>query len=244
MSGVLDRGICLRTWDWSETSQTCLILFRQVGLMRVIAKGSRREGGHFSGGIEGLTAAEARLFPKRSGGLSTLASWDLEERFEGPRCSFQGFLNGCYMAEVVSRIMTELDPHPETFDALEDSLREMDPGDTPVVRMQWAALTECGHQPDLDGTPYRRAPSGEGVHRFLPQFGRMAAHTEPVTTETWQVREETVLALRSLASLNGLEAIRPITLLRVRRFLDASIRYVLGSDIRSGELALRARESA
>lgn len=243
MSGVLDRGICLRTWDWSETSQTCLILFRTIGLLRVIAKGSRREGSQFSGGVEGLTAADARVFPKRSGGLSTLASWDLDERFAGPRLSFQGFLNGCYMAEVASRVMTELDPHPDTFDALERSLRETAPGDSPVVRFQWAALRECGHQPDLDGAPHRHAPSGEGVHRFLPQFGRMAGQAEPLTTEAWQVRDETVLALRSVAASDDLDAVRPITMLRVRRFLDACLRYALGSDIRSGDLALKSRES-
>lgn len=250
MGGVIDRGICLRTWDWSETSQTALIMFREIGLLRVVAKGSRREGAPYSGGIETIVAAEGRVFPKHSGGLSTLASWDLEERFEAPRRTLGGFAGACYMTEVVSSVVTELDPHPGLFDALELGLREADDGDASVVRLQWAALAEAGHQPDLEGQPVAGREPSAAYYEFSPVNGRMLAPNERVAGEIWRVREVTVHLLRAVAAeaMEGRnELAEPITHQiawgRARRFLDACLRYTLGVELRSGDLLLLAGES-
>ncbi len=246
MGGVIDRGICLRTWDWSETSQTALIMFRQIGLLRVLAKGSRRDGAPFSGGLEAVAAAEAKVFPRHSGGLSTLASWDLEERFEAPRHTLGGFACACYMTEVVSRLVTEMDPHPGLFDALEAGLREASEGDPAVVRLQWAALAEGGHQPDLQGDPVREREAASAYFEFSPLCGRMVGPRERVGGELWRVREVTVHLLRAIAAEDSegrLALPDPITWGRARRFLDACLRYTLGVELRSGELLARSEES-
>lgn len=250
MGGVIDRGICLRTWDWSETSQTALVIFREIGLLRVLAKGSRREGAPFSGGLEAVAAAEGRVFPKQSGGLSTLASWDLEERFEAPRRTLGGFAGACYMSEVVSRVVTEFDPHPGLFDALESGLRDVSEGDAAVVRLQWAALVEAGHQPDLDGAATEGREPGSAYYEFSPLFGRMLAANERVGGEIWRVREVTVHLLRAVAAepVEGRDELADpithrVTWGRARRFLDACLRYILGVELRSGELLAQTGES-
>ena len=43
MASVKDIAICVRHWDWSETSQTVSILCREHGLVRAVVKGARRE---------------------------------------------------------------------------------------------------------------------------------------------------------------------------------------------------------
>ena len=50
-----DSAICIRCWDYSETSQTVSLLTKENGLIRGIAKGSKRDKGPFSGGFDPLT---------------------------------------------------------------------------------------------------------------------------------------------------------------------------------------------
>ncbi len=243
MGGIIDSGVCLRTWDWSETSQTSLIFFREIGMLRVLAKGSRRQSSPFSGGLEAVTAAEGRVFPKRAGGLSTLASWDLDERFEAPRRTLTGFSDACYMTEVVSRVITELDPHPGLYDALMTGLRIAGSGEHAVVRLQWAALVEGGHQPDLDGQPGEPLAAGGRVFAFSPLYGRVIAPKEHVGGEVWRVREATVIYLRALNDPSVSPDQSPITMARARKFLDACLTYTLGVELRAGTSISRRPET-
>ena len=252
MGGVIDRAICLRTWDWSETSQTALLFMHRLGALRVLAKGSRRPNAPFSAGLEPATLGEVRVFPRHGTGLSTLASWDLEERYAAPRATLPWFHAASYAIEVVSSSLTELDPHPGLFDALHNVLGA-DPGDDPldaVIRVQWEALAESGHMPDLQAGPAERPASDAqqseepaGVYWFAPQMGALVTDARGAG-EIWRVRSGTVACLRSLASeANGSSEHGPITWARAARLLDAYLRYVLGADLRSFAMVDLATET-
>ena len=64
MPAIRDEALCIRHWDWSETSQTVSLFTRTHGLVRGLAKGSRREKSNFSGGIELLTRGQALFILK------------------------------------------------------------------------------------------------------------------------------------------------------------------------------------
>ncbi len=53
---VSDRCICLRKLDYSETSQILMLMSRDYGIIRVIAKGAHRKtkagASRFDGGID------------------------------------------------------------------------------------------------------------------------------------------------------------------------------------------------
>jgi DNA repair protein RecO (recombination protein O) len=239
MGGVIDQAICLRTWDWSETSQTALLFLRRLGALRVLAKGSRRAKAPFSAGLEVATRGEVRVFPRHGAGLSTLASWDLEERYQTPRASLEWFHASLYAVEVVSSSLTELDPHPSLFDAL-DALLGTDPASDPigsVVELQWAALTETGHQPELVAPPAEQPEPGalnsEAVYWFAPLHGSLVTDARGAG-EIWRVRSQTVELLRSLARQNRVAG-GPITRRRAARMLDAYLRFALGAELRSFE---------
>lgn len=241
MGGTIDQAICLRTWDWSETSQTALIFMRRFGALRVLAKGARRPNAPFSSGLEIATRGEVRVFPRLGGGLSTLASWDLEVRYAAPRSSLAWFHASQYAVELVSSSLTELDPHPRLFDAL-DAFLAHDRCDDPVgaiVRLQWEALGETGHMPDLTAGPAEPGvdgPDGEGrsvgVYWFAPAMGALVSGARGVG-EVWRVRAGTVECLRLVAGGRASGAVGPITWARVARLLDAYLRYALGADLRS-----------
>ena len=67
-----DIAVCVRHWDFSETSQTVSLLTREHGILRGLAKGSRRDKGDFSGGIDLLTCGEVIAIVKPSGAMATL----------------------------------------------------------------------------------------------------------------------------------------------------------------------------
>ena len=61
MAILHDTAICLRCWDFSETSQTVSLLTREPGIIRGLAKGSRRDKGCFSGGFDPVHIGHVRM---------------------------------------------------------------------------------------------------------------------------------------------------------------------------------------
>lgn len=125
MPPIRDQAICIRHWDWSETSQTVSLFGREHGIIRGLAKGAKREKGTFSGGIELLTRGEVLASVKPGRELSTLMSWDLQELFPVLARRLDAHHAGLYIADVVGRMITDSDPHPGLFDAMLLSLRAL-----------------------------------------------------------------------------------------------------------------------
>ena len=127
-SGVaahVDEAVCLRTWDWSETSQTITLYTRAVGMVRCLAKGSKRTtpSAAFSGGVEPLSRGEVTLHLKPTAELALLTRWDLVEVFPRLRRTLSAHHVGLYVAELVQSLAADRDPHPATYDALVEVLR-------------------------------------------------------------------------------------------------------------------------
>src|ERR1043165_665148 len=122
MPTIKDQAVCIRHWDWSETSQTVSIFAREHGVVRAVAKGSKRERAPFSGGVELLTLGEfvaiVRQNERSPESLATLTSWDLVEAFPAIRRTLDGFYAGSYFADLVHHAARDADPHPLLFDRL------------------------------------------------------------------------------------------------------------------------------
>lgn len=234
-----DLAVCVRQWDWSETSQTVLLFGRELGLIRGLAKGSRRPRSAFSGGIEPLTAGELHLLLRPAVDLQTLTAWDLTETFPGVRASLRSHYAGLYFADLIARAMGPADPHPAAYDALVAALRALNApanADAAVLRFQWVLLTEAGLRPSLDrlldGGPL---PAGATL-TFDPVRGGLSGPADDHASQTgadWRVRRSTIDLLRSLESDSALAPIDPATesLPRAARFLAAYWRHALGEQV-------------
>jgi DNA repair protein RecO (recombination protein O) len=231
---VTDQAICIRQWDWSETSQTVSLLARDSGLVRAVAKGAKRENSRFSGGLEVLTRGEMIAILKPAADMGNLIAWDLQETFPVLRTRLGAFYAGMYLAELVQSALTERDPHPALFDALLAALRSLaDPAAErgAVLRFQWATLVEAGYRPELDadiggGGPLPAARS----YLFLSRQGGFAPDTGAEIAGAYRVRSETVSGLRTLAG-GGEPA--PETSERASRLLALYLREILGRDMPS-----------
>jgi DNA repair protein RecO (recombination protein O) len=251
VASTLDQAICIRQWDWSETSQTVSLLARELGLIRGIAKGAKRERSKFSGGFEVLTRGEVQAIIKPSAELATLAAWDLQETFPAVRRSLTSYYAGMYMADLVRHALIERDPHPVLFDRLVDALRLLgDPaGDRrAVLRFQWDTLIETGYRPEvrldiLSGIPLAEART----YGFSPRLGGFTmdaaageaasgangtAPTRESEGPVWRVRSETLGILRSLAE-GRLASASPEAVDRASRLLASYLREILGRDLPS-----------
>ena len=220
-----DQAICIRHWDWSETSQTVGLFGRALGCFRGLAKGARRERGRFSGGIDLLTRGEVGVILKRDGDLSTLTEWDTQEIFPRLRENLAANRAGWYAADVLGRMLPMLDPHPDLFDRTMVLLRSLGSGEgveSSMLRFQWCLLQETGWQPDLSPPD---GPSDEVA--FDPTEGRLV--TDGEREGPWRIRNTTLATLRSAAAgeatMGEMDAVQ-----RANRLLAAHLRHVLGDE--------------
>jgi DNA repair protein RecO (recombination protein O) len=234
---ITDDAVCIRQWDWSETSQTVSVFAREHGLLRGVAKGSKRENSRFSGGLEVLTRGEVMAIIKPTAEMANLIAWDLQETFPELRKRLDAFYAGMYIADLVHSAVTEHDPHPTLFDALLSSLRTLGPGRdrAAVLQFQWATLNETGYRPELaqDIVSGRDLGSSK-TYVFLPRLGGFAGESSAAAGPSWRVRAETLEGLRAIAAGNGgLDALPAETIDRATRLLALYLREILGRDMPS-----------
>jgi DNA repair protein RecO (recombination protein O) len=236
---VHDEAICIRQWDWSETSQTVSIFCRQLGLLRALAKGARRPKAPYSGGIEVLTRGRIGVIIKQSSDMALLTEWDLVEQFPALRRSLEAHHVALYMTELVHHAVHDHDPHPALYDAMLDGLRSLDDEisrRTVLLNFQWAVLVETGYRPQLDADIRTGAALAPGAaFRFSPSLGGVMPDDVggAEASSTWRVRGETLELLRRLPLAAA--QTEPPTLAsidRAGRLLASYLRYVLGREPR------------
>jgi DNA repair protein RecO (recombination protein O) len=232
MSAVHDQGVCIRHWDFSETSQTVSLFGRSLGIVRGLAKGARRERGAFDGGIDLLSRGEFGAIVRRGKELATLTEWDLLELYPRLRTDLSANRAAFYMADVIGRMLEPEDPHPALYDRFVESLRVLGAArasDEPppdgagaLLSFQWTLLTETGFRPSL-------GPTVGDVAEFSPVAGGTVAAGEPVDGPRWKVRVSTVEFMRSLES-GPPPAGDPGSCERANRLLAAYVRHLLGAE--------------
>ncbi|MFZ9691908.1 MAG: DNA repair protein RecO [Phycisphaerales bacterium] len=236
MPRLSDEALCIRHWDWSETSQTVSLFGRSLGLVRGLAKGARRERGRFGGGFELMTLGQFEALGKPDGNLLTLTEWTLLESFPRIRTELWANRASFYLADLLQRLMPPHAPHPETFDAAARSLRMLGRGADPIevtARFEWAVLEGAGFAPQLE------VPKGVASIEFDAAQGGFleAGSSAPGEAGRWRVRLDTVECLRSIArdaadpeAPSEEEDHAPERFARAARLLAVHLRAVIGEE--------------
>ena len=226
MPTIRDEAICVRHWDFSETSQTVSLLLRNHGMLRGLAKGARRERGSFSGGFDLFTRGEIVAIVKPGKELATLTEWSLNETFPVIRRSAEANRAAWYVADLIGRFLHQPDPHPVTWDATLSALRALQGGDpvaNTILSFQWRVLCDMGYRPrlDLDGL------DGDTL-AFSSESGGIVADTGG--GDRWRVRRGTIQLLVDLDQSDGEvpDAMDPSTVERASRLLATWTRDLLG----------------
>ena len=232
MPPLTDTALCLRRWEYSETSQTVRLFTREHGVLRGLAKGARRERSRFSGGFEVLTRGQVVAYVKAGRDLATVAEWAVTDLHRVFRHNLAANRAGLLVVDLLSHFLTDHDPHPELYDQVVSELERMA---TPalvtpaLLAATWAILTETGYRPELDqdvvaGTPLPAAD----VYGFAPRHGGLVA--DPAHPGAWGVRHATVARLRALAAGEPVEEADDATE-RAARLLGMYAREIAGQDL-------------
>lgn len=233
MPTIRDNAVCIRRWDFSETSQTLSLFAREHGIIRGLAKGAKRERGRFSGGIDVLTRGQVVAIIKTGGQLATLTDWHLEEVYWSVRQRLEANRVGLYMADLIHHFLTDLDPHERLYDAFTEALADLGsprPVELTLLRFQWALLRETGYQPQIDrdaetGIELPPAPAGLA---FSAAAGGVVANT--TASGRWRVRRATIELLRALAAGELPDTADLDTVRRANRLLGVYVREILGAE--------------
>ena len=168
-----DRAICLRTTDYSETSQVVHFLARELGLVKMIAKGSKRPKSNTGGALDLLCEGDLVFSSGRGDSLGTLIEFS-ETASRTVLRRHAGRLNAAvYLIELADAMLAEGDPHPDLFDLLHNGLDRLGQDDAPVPAVlaycQWRMLRHAGLLGEMSsciscGTPTGIATPGDLRH--------------------------------------------------------------------------------
>ena len=138
-----ENAICLRTTDFSETSQVVQFLTRGQGVVRLLAKGTKRPKSKSGGMIDLL--AEGELIYSHSGRetLGTLMEFAETVPHTDLRADGRRLNVALFALEAAGEMLAEGDVHAEVFDLLHHTLIRLGQPDAPLeaVLAYWHELS-------------------------------------------------------------------------------------------------------
>lgn len=178
MALTRDRCICVRKVEYSETSQILTLFGRDHGLMRLIAKGAHRRtkagASKFDGGLDLLDLGDGVFSLRLEKDLATLTEWSLADGRLEMRGDLRALYLGQYAAELVGLLVEEHDPHPELFDRLDQTLRELGTARKEEIFLAFELdlFREAGYLPNLSACANCGLPfSDRMAWSFSPGLG-------------------------------------------------------------------------
>jgi DNA repair protein RecO (recombination protein O) len=153
MSSEKATALVLKVVEFSETSSIVTLLTREFGKIHALAKGARRPKGPFESALDLLALAQVVFLRKSSGTLDLLTEAKLQRRFRPAGRDLSSLNAGYYVAELLSELTDDYDPHPTLFDLADQTLLGLARGDDAascVYRFELGTLAALGHLPSLE----------------------------------------------------------------------------------------------
>lgn len=204
-----ERAICLRTTDYSETSQVVHFLTRGGGVVRLLAKGTKRPKSKSGGAIDLLGEGDLVFITSGGEALGTLIEFSESTAHPGLRAQGSRLNAALYMIELVGEMLPETDPYREVFDLLHNALVRLgEPDARPAAVLgyfQWRFLQYAGLLGDLQtcvecGKSFSQtgAVSRRETYFSSALGGLLCRDCEPAATEKLRVEPPALAALAAL----------------------------------------------
>lgn len=206
MPSVRSDALILRTVEVFETSLVVTLFTKELGKVSGLAKGGRRLKSAFQGGLDLLGVSDIVVLHKASEALDLLTEAAPVERFTSLRRDLAALYAGYYVAELLTELTDNHDPHPKLFDAAVVTLRhlgEPNSRDRRVLRFELACLRELGLMPLLDSCAHCGEDvdaEGEAVAFGLATGGVLCPACRPGQPHVATVSGRTLDGLRVLAA--------------------------------------------
>jgi len=151
-----DIAICLRTVNYSETSQIVTVFTREFGKVPAIAKGSKRPKSKFDGPIEILSFGNIVFANADSGKLASLTEFQQRPKFLQLRKNLFALNCALFATELMDKFTHDHDPHPGLLDVFLQFLDDTQNADSNpenlalLILFQLSILNEIGSMPILN----------------------------------------------------------------------------------------------
>ncbi len=207
MSLIRDQAVVLGRLDYSETSQVIVLLTREHGKVRAIAKGIKRgTKQRFAAAIDLLELGSVVLSARqdRPHTLANITEWKQTRSLLGLREKLHRLHAGQYVAEITAALTEDWDPHAVMYDALVHALVVLGDADTPlpaVTAYQQKLLDEIGSWPRFDACVLC-GRMDELTHFSSFEGGMICRHCEPTHIEKREVGPITRAMLIDISTTN------------------------------------------
>jgi len=244
------EAIVLRHQDWGEADRLLWLFTRELGKVRVVAKGVRKMHSRKAGHIEPFTRVSLQLADSRD--LPIVTQAEAQETFSGLRESLSGIGYASYVMELLDRFTYEEGENSPLFDLLNITLQRLSQEEDVSFAVRFyevrlldlvgfrPQLFECANcQEEILPQDQFFSPLVGGV--LCPNCGRQAAEARPVSQNALRV-------LRHLQRSNFAEAKR----LKVASLVDAEVEqlmqyyftYILERGLNTPDFLRRIRSQA
>jgi len=242
-----EPAICLRTTDYSETSQVVRFLTRGCGVARLLAKGAKRPKSKSGGAIDLLAEGQLVFISPPHAGLGTLIEFTQTELRTAIRSDASRLNTALYLVELADEMLTESDPHPEVFDLLHNGLSRLGETGSPAAVLayfQWRLLRHVGLLGAMDlCVSCGRALADVGrknVHFSTGRGGLLCGACEGAAAEKYRLDGAALAGLAALAAAEaGARVVLPDAQARsVNRLLAYHISGQLGRPLKMAAHAI------
>jgi DNA repair protein RecO (recombination protein O) len=196
----------LRQHAVGEADRVLVLLTREQGLRRALARGLRKAGSRLGGRLEAFREASVTLVRGRN--LDVVAGAESLRRFPAVATDFDALAAGLAATELLLAFLAEDDPQPEAYDMYARLLGRLGPGAPAEVLLcafELQLLDALGYRPELEactacGDPITDASGFAGLAMeaggavCVGCEGQLASRPRRLTGAAWQL----LVGLRSL----------------------------------------------
>jgi DNA repair protein RecO (recombination protein O) len=235
-------AIILKKEDRGEADELVVLLSRELGWLRGVAKNSRRSRIRFGGHLEPLSVVEFSLRPRQRDDLVWVEDSQVVEGFLGIRTDIRRVAAAAYFLELSSLFMGEASPDTNLFDFLRRFLRTLDsaqPQQLLLLFEEIRLLALLGLQPSFGPCAAcgEKLDPGTAVAFEPTQGGACHAHCVGAGLQHTTLSPETVAIIQRGLTLDTQTAAR-LRLSRkgldeIRRALSSFVRFMRGHEISS-----------
>jgi recombinational DNA repair protein (RecF pathway) len=146
------QAIVLKVSPYSETTLVVGLLTRELGVVRVLAKGARRRGRHAQASFEPLSHVEATVYLKSPEALGTLGEVNLRQGWPWLRRDLDRLAYASLGIETLAALAARHPPEPALFDLGLEFLGRMGGAPGPgslTITLLVRLLHEAGFPPQL-----------------------------------------------------------------------------------------------
>ena len=155
MALIRCEGVVLKTWALGETSRIVAAYTRELGLIKMVAKGARTSPSRFGFALQPLSRSRLVLYHKPDRDLQLVSQADTLDAWGSELGDLDRLAHGQAVVELIDRLVWGEEPHEELYELVVKALEAVVraplpalPAVTLAFELQVAGL--LGYRPRLD----------------------------------------------------------------------------------------------